>query len=511
MAVQLTLRAAGKVLAWAVDDWTALLALAALSAEPETLEEFFDSLRRYHPRHCLDESGREVALDDALNSDQPSCLIDLDSQSVLAAGEFELPHRIEVYDADENDRPQGIPCAWLNLADDWLLEMAGPDWLTVINDRARARSIDQRIDTRAVLFGRPMLEFLANQILAADIPGTDDNQTRHARIRAIHAQWLMTSRSDLLGCTPREMLLRKRSHIDLELQFRSQQWSMQGFAPPALGKDAAAYRFGGYGTVEIVTYFDLMRSLLQFAWEQTREHSSVGRRLDKDQLVQRLATYRDAFLNAPPDDDGSQTTCRELIESERRRVPITADGSHLDCDCPICQAMADGSIGGSPAFLFFDGHHLELEDEFAFSLTASREEWDQDQQDLRYLGELPDDDPAEDEPGDDHSESAWTSTFVDWEKVLGPGGSPQVAKLAIGFQLAEVVSELQRHQRSQPSIDALNAAFSRFQKAGDRIVEQSAAQELRDNLEQVASSHADLIPRCADLQSCLDEVLRSRA
>src|SRR5690606_33916652 len=117
------------------------------------------SLRRYIPDHNWDETGQAAAIEDAISDDRPSCFIDLDSQTVFAFGGYELPQRREVYEADENDQPEGIPVAWLNIPVDWLFEVASDDWLTVISDRARERSRHQRIDTRAVLFGRPMLEF----------------------------------------------------------------------------------------------------------------------------------------------------------------------------------------------------------------------------------------------------------------------------------------------------------------------------------------------------------------
>lgn len=42
-----------------------------------------------------------------------------------------------------------------------------------------------------------------------------------------------------------------------------------------------------------------------------------------------------------------------------------------DCDCPICEMMADGMFG--IRFTSIDGHHLELDDEFAFSMHENRE------------------------------------------------------------------------------------------------------------------------------------------
>ena len=42
----------------------------------------------------------------------------------------------------------------------------------------------------------------------------------------------------------------------------------------------------------------------------------------------------------------------------------------IDCDCPICNMMADGTFG--PAFAGIDSHHLELDDEFAFFRCTRR-------------------------------------------------------------------------------------------------------------------------------------------
>src|SRR5690606_26003048 len=159
MSVQLTLRAAGEVLSWQIDDWSALVALAALSAEPETSEEFFAALRRYQPDHHWDVEQQAIAIEDAGFGDRPGCLIDLDSHTVFASGGFELPERGGAYQADEEDRAEGFPFAWIDLPEDWLFETGGADWLTIIRDREK--SWRRRIDTRAVLFGQPMLEFVA--------------------------------------------------------------------------------------------------------------------------------------------------------------------------------------------------------------------------------------------------------------------------------------------------------------------------------------------------------------
>jgi hypothetical protein len=502
MCVRLTVRAGGQVMSWPVNEWSALAALAALSAEPETMEEFFAALRRYQPDHRWDECGEPAAIEDALGSDEPSCVIDLDSRSVLSGGGFELPDRRGAYQTDEDDQAQGFHVVWIDMPDDWLFETVATDWLSVISERARAVAGRTRIDTRDVLFGEPMLEFVAEQVLAA-VGDCDDDQC-YERIRAIHADWLMTPRDDLLGRTPREVLLGHRHQIDLDIQHRSEQWSMQGFAPPPLEEDSAAHRFGGYGITEIVIDFDLMRSLLERAWEWVRAGVS-----HHGTLARRLAEHRDTFLNHPPEKWGVNLICRELIESERRRMPVTSDGSHLFDDCPICQATAEGALGSGPMFMVFDGHHLELEDEFVFSLTESRAQWEKEQEDYRRFSEEMDRKRAEREASDEEPASAWEASFVDWDSILGANDSPISPKMAIGFPLAELVAALSERDAGEAHIDAINAAFARFRRAEDRVTEDSAAEELRGCLEDIADSCPDLTPRCADLQSRLDEVIRS--
>src|SRR5438105_12537948 len=119
--------------------------------------------------------------------------------------------------------------------------------------------------------------------------------------------------------------------------------------------------------MEVVFYFDLVRALLDRAWELARQNV----RTTPPAMVEQLAEFRDRWLSEPNEETSMSMTPAEMIDLERRRMPIASDGSHLDSDCPICQAEAEGAFGSGPSFLCFDGHHLELEDQFAFSLTES--------------------------------------------------------------------------------------------------------------------------------------------
>ncbi len=325
--------------------------------------------------------------------------------------------------------------------------------------------------------------------------------------RTVHAYWLLTARADLGGRTPREVLLSERDRIARDLEHRADQWSRQGHAPPALPAGSMAYRLGGFGTMEVVLYFDLVRALLDEAWELAQQEPRPAPPV----LVEQLAEFRDRWLHEPREGSSSLLTPAELIESERRRMPVTSDGSHLDHDCPICQALAEEDFG--PTFMWFDGHHLELEGEFAFSLCVTREEWEQEQEEYRKFSEEMDRKARERAAaGEDTAGllagSVWRTSLVNWDTLAGPDASPRQALLALGFPLAELTSELQDRPDGPDLLRSLNGAYGALRASQDAVARDSAAHEFRELLEGACRAFPDLTARCADLQSHLDEVLR---
>jgi hypothetical protein len=489
-----------------VDEWTGLVLLAALSAEPESFEELAEAVRRYQPEHRLFNQPRQVA-DDETTADRRWCLVDLVGRTVVAGAEFELPDPRGAYKANEDEAVEGFPIVWLDTPCDWVFQQAGDDWRALVAARAAARSASPRVDARAVLFGLPLLEQLANGVLAAHAGGAADEQGECEQTRTIHAAWLMTPRADLGGRTPRQLLLAERGRIDGDLHRRAEQWTRQGHPAPALPANSTAYRRGGFGTTEVVLYFDLARALLAFAWQQVgQEH-----RPTLPVLVERLAAFRDEWLHTPQPAIGSVMTPAELIECERRRMPVAGDHSHIDDDCPLCQAMAAGEFG--PSFAWFDGHHLELEEEFAFSLCETREEWEKQEEEFRQMSEEIDrksrERAAEGMDLDDPlAGSAWRTSFVDWDGFAGPDAPPQRALLALGFLLAELTGNLQDLPDGTDLMRSLNQAYAALRASQDALAMTSAAQEFRDLLESAGRKFPDLTSRCADLQSRLDEVLR---
>ena len=91
----------------------------------------------------------------------------------------------------------------------------------------------------------------------------------------------------------------------------------------------------------MVLYFDLVRALLAEAWEWAAQDLLP----DRSSLVQRLAEFRDDWLREPNESTSMSGRPAELIELERQRMPVVSDGGPLDCDCPICQADAEGVFG----------------------------------------------------------------------------------------------------------------------------------------------------------------------
>jgi hypothetical protein len=487
-----------------------LVFFAALSAEPETMAELLAAVRRYLPNHQLADEGQRVAdWGEVVEFEQPWCLIDLVGRTAIVGNDFCLPDPNGAYKADEDESPDGFPIVWLNTPNDWQFLEASETWRQTVSDRAEAATEQLRRDWRAVLFGRPLLEYLATGLLAAaaERKGRGETDTLEA-IRPIHAQWLMTARDDLGGQSPRQVLLAHRDRIDLDVQHRASQWSRQGHAPPGLDVDSAAYRFAGFGTAEVVLYFEMIRAMLSQTWERVQD----GPRASKELLIQWLAECQDHWLDTPEEDYGCELTPRQQIDSERRRMPVTGSPSHLDCDCPICQAEAEASFG--PTFLCIDGHHLELEDEFAFSMTESREEWERDQVGLKLMAEAWDRREAEHESSgqkdsrDDSPSSVWHSSMVEWDQALSPEAPRELASMGIGFLLAEMVADLKPRSGGQTHIDALNKAYKSFRNAGSPVVAQFAATKLGQQLEQVAEEFPELTGKSADLQSRVDEVTR---
>jgi len=369
--------------------------VAALSAEPETFAELEDALTRFvrpidnqrllaflHPT-----SGVNTESWDAGNA-----IIDLSAQLVAVESTYSEPQ-------PEGSVKYHDGCAttdlfiWYRVPDSWefLRSIEPYEMRSAIRREALAEC--PRLDARAVIYGRPLLEFIVTEVRklflqVSDLGRKKTPELLSDEVTAIHAKWLTMPRDDLQNQSPRDHLVAQREFIDLDLQSREVQWSLQGGAPPCLNSASRAYRFSGFGTHENVIYYDLVRYLL---WSTIEVHfdraggfteaalaPDIPDGRDVDSIgaeILRLEKIRQEWWESPLGDYGRSPA--NIVQSERRRLPLIMRSEELilDPDCPTCvMSASDAAAGHGPGFLHFDSAHME--DEFAFSASATEAEWD---------------------------------------------------------------------------------------------------------------------------------------
>ncbi len=346
--------------------------LAALTAEPETLEELEAAIARYDRpivkhgfiKH-LDAGYSETPWDAGL------LIIDLPARLIAAATEAALyrpaPDGYALYCPDpppDWSKASEEDVVWVSyrLSDDWLFVNSIEDWRALSERRRRERASNPPFDARPILFGK-ISEFIVAQCAAARGAGMEDP------IAAIHEAWMMTPRDDLRGQTPRQVLLAKRDIIDCDLESRARQWSFTGQCPPPLRRESAAYHFAGFGAHSNVVYFDLLRFLLRECWE--RLPANPPETLTEE--IAQLERLKDEWLKEGGDFRHSPGW---ILEQERLRAPVTASAAEvmIDEDCSMCQMAADPDFG--PMFWHLDGSDMDLEDNWVFSFHPTRESWE---------------------------------------------------------------------------------------------------------------------------------------
>jgi len=443
-----------------------------------------------------------------------------------------------------------------HLADDWLFSSDGDQWKHVAEERRRKRAARPIRDARRVFYGRPMLEFVARESFAAfarrdeiavDASRLTDEeitpepwpgQERSASpfydtLKQIHAAWLLTPRDDLGGACPREVALDRHDHIMWDLQDRCEQWSRLGEGPRGLTESSDAFQYGGFGTHELVMYYDLVRQLLWSCWEQLTELAqspTVGHRPEwftvGDFLateVPRLERVLEAWLDTPdPELDGR--TPRSIITHERARLPEAMSGHDavIDPDCPCCQMMAEMS---GPGFWHLDGSGMD--DEFAFDIyRGTREEWEEERRGWEEHSRRFDAEWSERKrlgitdstPREDGSSACWSRSFsVDHTADLPLG----VRVFGVACQLAELIVGLRggadreaTTPEAQRHIDQLNRDFGNLrellQSSDSSLAEALVDPVLRrfaETLDTAVAARPDLALQCESLTNNLHKLL----
>lgn len=498
-----------------VDDWDAITLLACLSDDPANWDDVRLIWPRYQTELCsefVDSLPLQLCdLDEAmerLDSTLPWVAFDLVKKRVFSGGGYDELTSFETYGIDEDGKRICIP---VRLCRSW--EFYNDAEIDQIR-RPLVESPTLRDPHREILWGEAWITSLADRLLAVAAAdewdaaySATDRRDLYAMTVEVHKQWLMTPHSDLGGYTPRECLHIDREWLDSLIDAR-RFGRVSDRASVPLNSDTQAYKRSPMGTIEIVTYFDCNRALIERGWTWIADHrQSVDEGKRASELIKFLTTEKDTWLNKAEDDPETPADC---ILSERQRIPLISNGqSHiLDCDCPICMTMSGGGFG--PSFIMFDGHHLELDDEYAFSLTDDREEWEYQKDEFHNADEKvavernePQTVMVSTATNLSEFDSAWENSYVNWDIIEGT----PMEQMALSFLLADMVCSLQLTGNKKLEIKKLNAAFSEY-RTQFLDAPAKATQKFKRALDKTAERNEDLVTRAADLQSKLDEICR---
>lgn len=322
-----------------------------------------------------------------------------------------------------------------------------------------------------------------------------------------------------------------------DLQDQAERWSLLRQCPPGLDQSSFAYRYGGFGTHELVQHYELVRELLWSCWnrlvelETTQRVASgpgaltVGDFLTSE--VPRLESVRDEWLETP-DPECNGRTPRSVIDRERARLPegVSGHDAIIDPDCPCCQMLADMP---GPTFWHLDSSGMD--DDFAFDIYhRTRQEWETEQREWEEHYKRCDAQRAERQRlgvtdsrfGEPDEDSIWSSSFSVQDSADVPLG---VRLFGIGGHLAELIVDI-RGEADGPSaapvvqrlIDQLNRDFGNLREllqTSEPSLAVALINPVRDrfteSLADVASARPDLSAKCESLTNGLARFLDPHA
>ncbi|MDB2687159.1 hypothetical protein N9Y42_08085 [Mariniblastus sp.] len=562
-----------------LDEDVAMTLIAVASEDPADWSEMLAYWPRYTSRvvpEYLSSVPLEVVskecLPESIGESQHWVVIDLEQKRFLSGKAFDPIGRDACFAMHTDEHGDQHDPLSIHLPPWW--ELREQVEFSAINSPRQSPSKVPRVD-REFLFGEPLIEAIADQVLEIKSNGrfaeavkneAEAHNPFYSLTIEVHRDWLMTPHEDLDGLYPRQMLHGGIDWIDSlawgqRLRFEQGRGGAQIVAAP---KDCHGYNHAPMGREEMAIYFDLCRELIDASWfwcqsdnatlkqrnEKQRTESLAGPLIIAQTLPTeepRLAVSDSAseredligFLNdvkldwlTSPFEGGSVPAF--ILECSRRRVPrgggveiVGMDQRQkeqhiIDCDCPICIMMAEGKMG--VGFCSIDGHHLDLDDEFAFSIHETREAWEAQQQEYAEMSAKWDAERAERERQADAGEIEKDDFASAWSGVISEAPLPGDAggKMKLAFLLSEIVTEIQQAntlQETSPStptttdpdssasITQLNANFTSFRNSSPDELPANA-QKLNATLEKIAGAYSDLIPRIADFQSRIFETAR---
>ena len=511
------------LVAESTDSDTAVTVLALVSEDPSSWEEAASVWPRCcSPAVCEFASGvpfveteRESAIE-ALSGAHAWLVIDFESGSLFTGGGFQEVGRDAAFAmVVDEDGKQHCPMS-VHLPPWWELH-ENADVSEIF--QPRQSPFKRPHVNRDVLYGAPFLADIAGRILETvtnpewqQSSASHDEHRRYPFTIAIHRDWLMTPREDLNGRIPRELLHGAIDWID-RVTWGQRLRFEDGRPMVAAPDDWDRFATAPMGRQEMCIYFDLCRELINAGWCWCEGDNGIHSEHSNESAVSRLIAFlkdvKEDWLNSSFE---GGSTPGFIIECDRRRVPrgagveiqgiqgVESEQHIADCDCPICEMMADGMFG--IGFTSIDGHHLELDDEFAFSMHETREAWEAQQREYQEFSAGLDRKQAEQEQTEarDPFETAWSGLHHDGAIPGDRGGYLKTA-----FMIGEIVSDLQRLEAEQEEIRMLNKAFANYRRSEGSS---SSGEHLKEILQTISKLYPELISKAADMQSRIDEAAR---
>lgn len=530
-------------LAASLDADSAVTLIAVASEDPSSWDEIVSYWPRYRTPE-MSEFADGLPLQvvdwataiDAIDEEESWCVIDLVQKRICTGRNVMKVDRDAVFAMVTDEKGnQHCPMS-VHLPPWWeLKEHVEP----FVVKKPRDMPIVVPRTNREVLVGSAMIDFFASRIMSMVGDGllpmelsspqeVDDPEANNALYRLtvnVHRDWLMTPRQDLQGRTPRVLLFGAHDWSDRVIN--GQRLRFEDGAPMvAAPDDVDGYEDAPMGREEMIIYFDLCREVIRGGWFWCQNEVDAARLSlshERAQLISELCTFlsavRDDWLQQPFE-GGSPPSF--IVECSRRRVPRGAGVSiagmmgqeqeqHIpDCDCPLCNMMASGMFG--VGFTSLDGHHLELDEEFAFSTRESYEEWEEQQAEWAEMSSEMDRKREEREAREaageteqDEFASAWSSPMLD-----GPLPGDRFGRMKLAFRLTEIISDLESNSAPNELIKNLNVSFREYHQS-EPLQREVAKRVLTSHLDATGQRYPMLVSKVADFQSQVDEFDRAMA
>jgi hypothetical protein len=193
--MRLVIRDAGRAIYGNIHGHICETAVAALIAEPETIEELDLAMQRFAAPSLGGHFGGFHSGEDDQPYDAGALVIDLAARLVACESSYFAPSTEGWVAYNDGHAATDIGVRY-HLSDEWELTGDLLTWRGRAESRRRDRQANPPIDARAVLYGQAMVEFIAGECLAAFAgrPTPVEAEGDREQVRQIHIKWMMSPR-----------------------------------------------------------------------------------------------------------------------------------------------------------------------------------------------------------------------------------------------------------------------------------------------------------------------------